>query len=487
MQGKEGLMARSKKGLKAVGALTGFRVVFQTVTQLALVRLLLPEAFGIIAFASIILELFKLLTSLHAGKLIIQRRDNVREYLNTAFTIELILSAIAAAVIILFSPFLMRLLDKPEMIVYTQVLAFSLIINVMITPRAIFERDLHFWKANIPTFIKIIAEAIIIISLALAGFQVWSIIIGMLAGELVEAVFVWIMVPYRPRLTFNREIASQVVRFGLPLSLSSLLAYFYWHLDDFTVGKLLGNAQLGYYWLAFKFPHYIWQTHVAMGTIVLPAFSRTNSDDQLKRGFEWVTKYSFIALLIPCVIVIPLGTETIKFVFGEKWLPATRAFQIMTVTVAVRGSMAFVGHLYQSRGVTWPLLVITGINTVVLTGLIYPMTRHFGIDGAALCVLITVTASMPVVVYLLKRLMKVDYKRLFFLPAMAGALTAGMLKIALRFVPADSMLVFLLYILAACMLYGIFLLLFDRSLISELRHFTGFRKPGKLGLWEVQQ
>src|SRR4030043_584437 len=110
MQGKEGLMARSKKGLKAVGALTGFRFVFQTVTQLALVRLLLPEAFGIIAFASIILELFKLLTSLHAGKLIIQRRDNVREYLNTAFTIELILSAIAAAVIILFSPFLMRLL-----------------------------------------------------------------------------------------------------------------------------------------------------------------------------------------------------------------------------------------------------------------------------------------------------------------------------------------------------------------------------------------
>ena len=77
MPEEENLLRRSLNGIGIVSSVTGFRIVANLATQMILTRLLAPEAFGIVAFATTVVGFCGFLTNVQGQKALI-RSDHAR-------------------------------------------------------------------------------------------------------------------------------------------------------------------------------------------------------------------------------------------------------------------------------------------------------------------------------------------------------------------------------------------------------------------------
>ena len=140
------------------------------------------------------------------------------------------------------------------------------------------EKELNFFKSNYPTIIAIIVQSILTIVLAWMGKEIWALVIGLLAKTFVEMCLLLFVVPMIPKFTFQINIVKDIFRFCFPVVFSGIMVFFYWNIDYFMVGKMLNTTELGYYYFAFKFPHYLLAYSSAITTITFPMFSKFHDD-----------------------------------------------------------------------------------------------------------------------------------------------------------------------------------------------------------------
>ncbi len=82
-------------------------------------------------------------------------------------------------------------------------------------------------------------------------------------------------------LTFDRTVAKEYLRFGMPLLGSGALVIRLLNLDNFLVGSEMGSAKLGYYALAFAWGSFICGLlSSTVNSVLLPAFSA------IQNGFD---------------------------------------------------------------------------------------------------------------------------------------------------------------------------------------------------------
>lgn len=68
MKEEDSLLRRSLHGIGIVSSVTGFRIVANLATQMILTRLLAPEAFGVVAFATTVVGFCAFLTNVQGQK-----------------------------------------------------------------------------------------------------------------------------------------------------------------------------------------------------------------------------------------------------------------------------------------------------------------------------------------------------------------------------------------------------------------------------------
>jgi len=463
------LLRRSLNGIGVVLSVTGVRIIANLATQMVLARLLAQEAFGVVAFASTMVGLCALVANVQAQKYVVRSdHTQARAVTDVAFTIEFSLSLVTSLGLVFLGPVVLRALDKPEVIPFARVMALTVVGERLLTPKAWFERRLDFVHANIPGLAGIIANAAVAILLGFLGAGPWSIVGGILAKSATQCAVLWSIASYRPRLRWDPQIATEILRFGLPLTGAAIVAYFYWNVDDFLVGKIAGNQDLGYYWLAFKFPHYILAAQAALNSVIFPAFSRARDDSQLLRGFNLATRTSAFVLLPLCSIALALGDPTIRYFFGPKWRPATLAFQLFMVLITMRGIVAHWTHVMTVKGETAFQFRIVVVNAITLLLLGYPLLLHHGYNGMAVAVLLTIVFSFVFMVPKLKSLLPVSYRALLARPLLAFALTTGAIALLVRHPGELSLWQYVAAVAGQGALYLAMLYLLDRTTLVEI-------------------
>ena len=467
---EQNLRVKALSGVKINASVTLYKTTLDLVSRLVLIRILAPQIFGLMSYAYIITGFVGMFTTVSSQSAVIQKRGTkIEEFIDVAFTIEFLLSAIGAIALFFFAPLIVRRLGKPELTFFTQMMSLTIPLSRLSFLNIIFTRNLDFKRANIAPAVATPINIVITILLAILGYGIWSFFWGGLASNAFSAFIVWKIVPYRPKLRLNRKILSDLIRFGLPMTGSGILAYFYWHIDDFMVGTMLGAQQLGYYWLAFKIPHYFLKAQGVISGVAFSAFSRAKDDEQLKRGFEQATKYSATFLLLPCAVVLVLGQPTIKFVFGENWLPATVPFQVFMVLVVFRGIYGYWAQVLTVKGKTKNLFLIMIQSAVILPTLGYFLTRRFGIVGMSIAVIATMFSTAPYMAIHLKNCLKIKYTDLLWRNYLSFGITIFIGLLLFK----QSEVNVIKYVIACCALsiiYIISTLILDKTLVNELKN-----------------
>ena len=180
----------------------------QMLVKLILARLLLPEVFGIIGFATVFIGMVQVFGDLGMSAALIQRREKDLSPIDydTAYWAGLGWGLFLAAILsLIIGPIAASFYNESLLIVIMPVLGSSLVFKNLIAVHIVnMTREMDFKKLVLPRNISKIIASIMAIIMAVTGFGVWSIVFQSVASDLF-LVFIYSYVsPWKPRMHFSK-------------------------------------------------------------------------------------------------------------------------------------------------------------------------------------------------------------------------------------------------------------------------------------------
>lgn len=331
------------------------------VSTVILARLLLPEDFGIVAQASLVLALVRAITDLGVNIALIQKRSPDQNDYNTAWTIRIGQLAIVATMVLALAPYAGSYFGDDRVIPVLQILTLTLVLSALENIGVItFQKEMRFNLDFQFLFAKRITAFIVTVTLAVIWRSYWALIIGMITSSLVGTVLSYLMHSMRPQLSISRfkEIFS-ISQWTLVRSIGS---YFDKNIDRLILGARTSSAIVGGYTVANEISAMPSSEILApINRVLFPAFARAKEDlAELKRIFLLAHGVQSL-IAIPAAIGLALvAPEAVMIILGEKWVFAVPFIQILSLcygTAALTQSTAYLlmslGQMKQLALIVW--------------------------------------------------------------------------------------------------------------------------------------
>lgn len=363
-----------------------------------LARLLVPEYFGLLGIALLSMAFLEAFFRTGFGAALVQRRGTITDYLDTAWTAQLLRGVIMAAALFLAAGYIAAFFNVPDARPVIQVISAGLLIRGLTNAGVVyFQKDLQFHKQFIYNIGQAVAAFTVAVPLALLWRNVWALVFGVLAGDFVGLVLSYVIHPYRPRFHFDFQKARELYTFGRWVYLSTLIGFISAQLDKGAVGKLLGATSLGLYQMGSNISNTATrEVSEAISLVAFPAYAKLQDDlSRLRRAFLRTWESTACLTLPLALIVFLLAEELIRVVLGPQWLPTAPAVKILAMAGFMGSFVKLCGALFQGTGHPRLEMQLNLAQIVVTAALIYPLTRLMGISGAALSILLGTLATLP--------------------------------------------------------------------------------------------
>lgn len=97
------------------------------ISSIILARLLLPSDYGLLAISTAIVSMMQGLTTTGFSSALIQKQEKPEDFLNTAWTFELVKYFVLFLILFFFAPFFALFFKEPAAVAVLRVISFSLI------------------------------------------------------------------------------------------------------------------------------------------------------------------------------------------------------------------------------------------------------------------------------------------------------------------------------------------------------------------------
>jgi len=218
-----------------------------------LARILGAQAFGLLALAGAFVILAEVLVRESLSEFLISGDDPTVGHHNAAFWSLIALGGLLASALYLAAPFLAAAYGQDAVSGLMQALSVTvLLVAPSAVPVAILRRSLQFKSLALRIVAGVIAGGVVGIWMALNGFGVWALVGQRVVFVLVNAIFAWIAVPWRPGFTARKQDFRDVLSFGttvLGLRGAEIARV---QLSTVIIGATLGPQILGLFSIAWR-------------------------------------------------------------------------------------------------------------------------------------------------------------------------------------------------------------------------------------------
>jgi O-antigen/teichoic acid export membrane protein len=370
--------------------------VLGLIRTIVLARLLVPEDFGLLGIAMLSIATLETFSQTGVDQALIQKRENVALHLDTAWTVSAIRGIVLFLVLFFSAPIVAKFFNSTEATLVIRVIAINTLLSGFKNIGVLFfQKELEFNKQFVYEFSATLVDLIIAVSLALILRNVWALVWGGLAANFVRVFLSYVLHPYRPRVTFQKEKFQTLFGFGKWVFSSSILIFLITRGDDIFVGKMLGVTALGFYQMAYMLSNLPATeiTHV-ISQVTFPAYSKLQEDlPKLKDAYLKVIQLTaFLAFPLAGLIFV-LASDFTQIFLGDKWISMVSTIEALALAGAARSIAATNAPIFYSIGkpqidTKWQI-----IRLVVLIIFIYPFTMKWGIRGTGLAVLLSYLTS----------------------------------------------------------------------------------------------
>lgn len=352
---------------------------------LLVARLLTPADYGLVGMATVYIGLAAIITEFGLGSAIVALRDLDDDQLGQLGSLALLIGLGACVVSALIAPLLSAFYGTPALTVVVLVLSTLFIVDSLRTiPVAVMTRALRFRDLALLDAGKALVSAAVTLSVALAGFGYWALVLGILVSSGVATVAAAIMSPLRfarPRMS----AIQSTLGFGTRLLVARLSWFGYSNADFIVAGRILGQSALGSYTYAWTLATLPGEKLMSMLWRVTPAmFSAAKHDTAvLRRYFLLLTEALALAACPAAIGMAMVAGDFVPLVLGAQWGGAVVPLQLLALYAGLQATSALLPHVLH---VTDQVSVDsrTGIAAlVVLPPAFYFGGLHWGTAGIA--------------------------------------------------------------------------------------------------------
>lgn len=366
--------------------------VVRLVVQIILARLLMPEDFGVVAVAIVVINFLDIVMDLGTGVAIIQRKDLPPPLASAIFVVN---AGIGVALFVLTvgaASSIARLFGTPQATSVIQVMAFALIITSLSrTQYAMLKRRMAFRSFAFVEIGGAVANAAVSIPLAVLGAGAWALVFGHLSAVLVSALIAYRVSGWLPTRPIDLRALREIASFSLNVVGYQLTRFALMNADKLVIGRFLGAAPLGVYAIAERFMKYpVMMLAQGVIDVLTPALSRTQDDrEALARGA--LRAFGAVAL-ITFPLMFGLATVAYDFtivVLSARWLEAAPLIRILGPTGAILALIYVAQVILVALGraeVLFRLTVAGGAANVAA----YLIGVQWGLNGLAIAYAISV-------------------------------------------------------------------------------------------------
>ncbi len=386
----------------------------QFLTNVVLARILTPADYGIVGFANIFIAFMMQFGDFGINNALIQQKELNDSTLNTAVTLKALLSGLIFVLLLVGAPLALYFVDRPEIVTVIRLLSLNFLFSVgSFLPQVLLTRKLDYRKLAIPGTVSVIIGSTLAISMAYSGFGFWSMTANSITVAFITALGLNLLCPFPLSFQFDSAVAKRLLRFGSSVLIPGVIVFIIFNTDNFVIGTMRGEEQLGYYALAFSWGSMVCtQLATLFHKVLFPTFARLQHDlPAMKKAYLTSVRYiAFLALPVNAFLLV-YGREFLMYVLGrgtERWLPALLAFQILCVYGIFRAILEPLGNVI--FGIGKPELCLKAIILVaaIELGLLYPAITSFGITGVAIAVTISYLSQYFVYLPIMKQELNVE-------------------------------------------------------------------------------
>ena len=431
------------RGLVWTGAVKWASQLLSWLSTIVVARLLIPEDYGLVAMAGVLLGVISLFNEFGLGAAVVALRNITDDQITRIHGLASMFGAAGFLVSCLVAIPTGQFFGAPEVARIMMVMGVGLVlVSMRSVPTAVLEKELRFKFLAFLEGGQSIVATLATLGLAWWGAGYWALVGGGLAGSAAVTAVLSIYRPLR-RAWPTMQSLREIIRFSSHVLVSRVSGYVALTSDLFVAGRMLGEAVVGVYSFANTLANIPMEKVTALASRVMPAFYSSIQTDPIA-----VRRYLLLLTEGVSLITFPVGVgvsfvaeDGVGMLLGEKWLGVIAPLKVLACWAVVRSVFTLIT----------PILYVTGgtrlaMYNSLLCALLYPLGfllgTRWGAVGLALAWIVVQPPSwVPVYYHVLRAIGLPFWTYLGALrPAVIGtASMAGGIYLFLNVIPLDTL------------------------------------------------
>ena len=425
-------------------------------TTVVLARILEPSDYGIFTLSAGFISIASVLVNIGFSSSIIQKKEILDEEITAIFMCGIVISLLLYIVLFFVAPMIELSFAIPGLKDVLRIYGLSFILDALSSvQRALLKRNLEFKKEFFLSLIGILIKGTVGITMAINGFDVWSLVFSALANSFTCCVLLWCMLKWNPKKCSFFRISKRLISFNLSVLAINLVRIIYYKSRLFLIGKEYSSDQLAYYSKGEQIPNLL--TEQVDGTVAAVLFSTLSKcQDDWSKGKSILRQSMQTSIYICsplniglCVIAEPL----IRILFTEKWIFAAPYMQVLCL-VYLCWPTALRIYALNARGKSKISLRIVLLECGVGFGILlltYRMNILLGIASEFISYVLTFPISVYVYQKHLDYSIREQVRDIF--PAILLSIFMGIIIYPISFLKINVFFVLILQIFAGSVFY----------------------------------
>lgn len=365
-----------------------------------MVRLLLPEDYGLISMTSVVFNMLMILSSSGMADGLIQAKDADDRTVRSLLGLLIVINTLLFLVQFFSAPLIAAYFNDPRLEAITQAMALAfLMMPWVIVPAALLTRGMEFKAKAIVDFASTMITIAVSLALALQGYGVWALVIAQLLNLLVHMIGLNLVrsFPRMPRFAISR--IGHIVQFGGVVALGSVLWGLYSNVDVIIGGRVLEPTELGFYVVAMQLAAMpMVKTMPMLVQVAFPAFCQLQTQpDQLIWYFRRTLRLAAFLSFPVFFGLAAVAPQFVPLVLGERWEPMVTPLMILSLSIPCRMIMNVFSPALKALGKPWvPVMNSLLVLLSLLATSLYAV--RWGAAGLAFAWVVTAAFSLAILI-----------------------------------------------------------------------------------------
>ena len=328
------------------------------ITTMMLARILTPEAFGIVASATMVTSLADIFSDAGFQRYLIQHRfEDVKAlslHASVAFWTNLFISGILVSSTLLFADYLAVAVGNPGKGNVLRLASSSILLTTIVSVQtALFQKEFDFKTLFTSRVGSSLVSLIVSITCAILGADYWSLVIGTISSNAFLAIWLTLKSWWRPRFEYSARALKDMLIFGIWILLEAAATWVNQWASTFVIGVMLDARTIGLYKTPISMANSIMTLFTA--SILPVAFSALSAVQNDNVAFERVF-FKMQKFLGMCLIPIAFGAFVYRHAFtylllGSQWVEAELLFGLWMLTSCIVIAIGYIcSEAYRAKG-----------------------------------------------------------------------------------------------------------------------------------------